>query len=120
MMNSRAIYSDEPARGWIPWGALAPFLAFVFVVAPLFGITLALQHFGLADELGAPIGVRGLIAFLLLPFSGVGLLVLVWVRFFERRPLVTIGLARGSAARHLPRGLAIGCATILVLIIAAW
>ena len=67
-MKSRAIYSDEPARGWIPWGVLAPVLAFVFVVAPLFGITVAFQHFRLADELGAPIGVNGLIAFLLCRF----------------------------------------------------
>jgi membrane protease YdiL (CAAX protease family) len=119
-VKSRAIYSDEPARGWIPWGVLAPFLAFVFVVAPLFGISLALQHFQLADELGVPKGVTGLIAFLLLPFSAVGLLVLGWVRFVERRPLVTIGLTRNNAGRHFLRGLAIGCATILVLILASW
>ena len=25
-MKSRAIYSGEPALGWLPWGALTPFL----------------------------------------------------------------------------------------------
>ena len=43
-----------------------------------------------------------------------------WVRFVEYRPLATIGLTRHNAAPYFLRGLAIGCATILVLIVAAW
>jgi uncharacterized protein len=34
-LPSTDIYSPEPARGWLPWGALAPVLAFVFIAASL-------------------------------------------------------------------------------------
>lgn len=115
-----APYSDEPARGWLPWGALAPFLTIVFVVIPVLATLAPMENMGLVDARGDPIGARGLIAFLLPPFALTGLLVLGWVRFVERRPLTTIGLARPGAAMAFPLGLAIGAATIFAVVAAIW
>jgi hypothetical protein len=93
-VKSRALFSPEPARGWIPWGALAPPLAFAFVVLPMLGVLLAFERLQLVDTEGDPIGNTGLAAFLLIPFGVVGLLVLGWVKFVERRPFATIGFSR--------------------------
>jgi len=113
-------YSDEPARGWLPWAALAPFLTIVFVLIPVLATEAPMEAMGLVDARGYPIGTRGLIAFLLPPFALTGLLVLGWVRFVERRPLTTIGLTRPGAARSFPLGLAIGAATIFAVVAASW
>lgn len=116
-----APYSDEPARGWLPWGALAPFLTIVFVVIPVLATLAPMEAMGLVDGWGDPIGgARGLIAFLLPPFALTGLLVLGWVRFVERRPLATIGLTRPGGPRRFLLGLAIGVGTIFAVVAASW
>src|SRR5260221_4687667 len=43
-------------RGWLPWGALAPFLCFVLVALPDLAATLMLWPFHLVDANGNPIG----------------------------------------------------------------
>ena len=119
-MKSTAIYSPAPIRGWLPWGALAPFLCLLFVVVTALGPSFLLEHFGLADRRGDPIGLMGLYAFLLVPFAALGLVVLAWVGFVERRPLATIGLtAPGGAIRFL-RGLLVGAATIAAVVAGVW
>ncbi len=120
MREREAIYSDEPARGWIPWGALTPFLGIVLVAAPLIGVSAVLEKFHLADVGGNPAGLTGLFAFLLFPFTAIGLAVLAWVRFAERRPLATIGLAGRGGARTFLAGHLIGCATICAVVAAIW
>lgn len=92
-MNPRAPYSAEPARGWLPWGALAPFLCVLFVGTTQYGGSKVLEWFHLGNAKGDPIGLAGLYAFLLFPFALSGLAVLAWVRFVERRPLATLGLS---------------------------
>jgi hypothetical protein len=82
-MTSRDIFGADPAKGWRPWGALVPFLGIVFVVATLGSLTVALQHFHLVDADENPIGLTGFAAFLLLPFTALGLVVLAWTRFVE-------------------------------------
>jgi membrane protease YdiL (CAAX protease family) len=119
-VKSRALFSPEPARGWIPWGALAPLLAIVFVLLPMIAVMLGLKRFDLVDADGNPMGNLGLAVFLLVGFGIVGLLVLGWVKFVERRPFATIGLTRPRAAGLFLRGLAIGCAAILFVILASW
>lgn len=114
------MFSPEPARGWIPWGALAPFLALVFVLLPAIGALFAFQPLQWVDANGDPSGTDGLAAFLLIPFGVTGLLVLAWVKFVERRPLATIGLTRPGAAGLFLRGHAIGCAAILFVVLASW
>ena len=80
-MNRDPFFSTQPARGWRPWGALVPVLAVLFVALPLLGMSLLLERLFLADAGGEPIGFAGLVAFLLLPFAAITLVVLVWVRF---------------------------------------
>ena len=119
--NKRAVpFSDAPAQGWQPWGALAPLLGILFVLIPALATLRPLEMTGLGDDGGDPIGTAGLVVFLLLPFGLTGALVLGWVRFVERRPLATIGLSRPGGPRVFLIGLAIGAATIFAVVAASW
>lgn len=117
---STAVYSAEPARGWLPWGALAPFLAVLFVAAPLLGVSGILEYFRLVDANGDPIGLMGLYAFLLFPFAAIGLVVLAWVHLVERRSLASIGLAGADRTKTFLAGHLIGIATIFAVVTAIW
>lgn len=119
MTLERAIFSAEAARGWLPWGALAPFLCLLFVVLPVLATDPPMTRAGWLDGTGDPIGVTGLILFLLVPFALTGLLVLGWTAWVERRPFATIGLGSGGGGAWL-RGIGIGAATILGVVVAAW
>lgn len=116
----KALFSDEPAKGWLPWGLLAPFLTIAFALIPVLATDPPMAALGLVDQRGGPIGTTGLIAFLLPPFALTGLLVLAWVRFVERRSLATIGLTGGAPIRAFLLGLAIGAATIFTVVAAIW
>ena len=119
-MKTVSLYSPEPAKGWMPWGALAPFLLIFFVAAPVILTDAPFIRWGFVDEKGDPIGAYGLYAFLLIPFAMTGALVLAWVMLVERRPLRTIGLAPGAGATSFARGLAIGVATLGAVVAAIW
>jgi membrane protease YdiL (CAAX protease family) len=119
-MKSRAIYSGETALGWLPWGALTPFLALLFVVGTAIPTSLLLEPLGLLDDQWNPRGTYGWFAFLILPFGAMALVNLLWVRFVERRPLATIGLAPPGGARVFVIGVAIGCVTLLGVVLAGW
>lgn len=117
-MSSKPLFSPEPHRGWLPWGALAPFLCIAFVVASLLGTSPWMESLGLQTAEGDPIGLTGLYVFLLIPFAFNGLLILVWVWLVERRPLSTIGLTGPAPVKTLLRGVLIGAATILIVVAA--
>jgi membrane protease YdiL (CAAX protease family) len=123
-MKPTAIYSPEPAKGWLPWGALAPFLCVLIVALPMVGVSSVEQHFQLLDARGDPSGFPGLCSMLLVDFSATGLVLLAWVRFVERRSLATIGLVEarleGNRARTFLMGLAIGLATSFAVVAAIW
>ena len=119
-MKTTSLFSPEPAKGWIPWGALAPFLLIFFVAAPVILTDEPFIQWGFVDDRGNPIGALGLYAFLLIPFAMTGALVLAWVLFVERRPLSTIGLTPSAGAMSFARGLAIGIATIGAVVAAIW
>jgi membrane protease YdiL (CAAX protease family) len=119
-MNPVAIYAAEPAEGWLPWGAFAPFLCVVLVVAPIAATSPALEHFGLVDANGDPVGRIGLVAFLLITFGMLGFVVLGWIRFVEKRPLSTVGLVRGNGTRTFLTGYAVGLTMVIVLVAAIW
>jgi hypothetical protein len=93
-MQSREIYSSDPARGWIPWGALAPFLALAFVIASLLIGTEIVAPFTRFDSLGRPLDANALAAFAVGPFgllllAAVGIFACSWAlrsRFFWLRP----------------------------------
>ncbi len=117
-MNSKSLFSPEPHRGWLPWGALAPFLCIAFVIASLLGTSPWLESLGLEDAEGQPVGLIGLYVFLLVPFALNGLLILAWVWLVERRPLSTIGLTGPAPVKTLIRGVLIGAVTILIVVAA--
>ena len=115
----RSIYSAEPARGWIPWGLLAPSLGFVFIIAPALAVSVVLADFGILDKDLEPAGFVGLLGFLTLPFAATGLVTLLWVAFVERRPMATVGLSPQFVPSFLS-GHVIGIAMILAVVAAIW
>lgn len=117
-MKPVSLYSPEPARGWLPWGALAPFLCLVLVLVSDVTASLVLERFHLVDARGRPLGVAGFLWFLLLGFAWMGLVFLGWIRFVERRPLTTIGLVGRHRLRTFLAGHAIGLATISAVVAA--
>lgn len=119
-MKTPSLFSLEPAKGWIPWGVLAPFLLIFFMAAPVILTDEPFIQWGFVDDRGNPIGTIGLYAFLLIPFAMTGALVLAWVLFVERRPVSTIGLMPGAGVLSFARGLAIGIATIGAVVAAIW
>lgn len=120
VVRADAPFSAEPARGWLPWGLLAPVLGLIFVAIPVIATEDLFENYGFLTSKGDPIGAQGMIVFLLIPFALTGLIVLGWTRFVERRPLATIGLARPGGANHFLSGLAIGAAMILAVVAGGW
>ncbi len=116
LLAPRTLYSNDPARGWLPWGLFVPILAIVFVAATVIVMQLALQQVHLLDRRENPQGLGGFVAFLLLPFGALGAVVLAWTRFVERRSLATIGLAPGQGARTFLRGILAGVAMIGIIV----
>ena len=118
-MKPTTLFSPAPAKGWLPWGLLAPFLLLAFIVAPLFTTDEVLVSMGLLTPRGDPIGLPGLYAFLLVAFTVTGLLTFAWVLLIERRPLSSIGLTASGVAPFF-RGFAIGIVTIGAIVAAIW
>jgi uncharacterized protein len=81
---------------------------------------LAQQQVGLVDAEETPVGLTGFVAFLLIPFGALGLVVLAWVRLVERRPLAAIGLGGVHRARSFLGGLLAGLAMVMKLIATIW
>lgn len=119
-VRADAPFSTEPARGWLPWGLLAPVLGLLFVAIPVVATDDLFESYGLLTAEADPIGTRGMIVFLLVPFALTGLIVLAWTRFVERRPLATIGLAWPGGIKPLLAGLGIGAAMILAVVAGGW
>jgi len=119
-MKSVALYSSESANGWLPWGVAAPLVCVVLVAAPVVAVSLALEHFGLVDAKGDPLGLTGLFAFLLFPFAGIAIVVASWIRFVERRPLTTVGLAGAGGVQKFLVGLLIGTSMIVAIVASTW
>lgn len=119
-MKPTALYSPEPAKGWLPWGLLSPFLLLAFVILPILATDDTLERLNLATPSGDPIGLIGLYVFLVIPFALTGLLALAWVLLVERRPLSTIGLTPSGGGASFLRGVGIGVVTIGAVVAAIW
>jgi membrane protease YdiL (CAAX protease family) len=119
-VKSRDLYPAEPARGWIPWGALAPFLLLVFVISTaLLGDWLISKFVNMSPE-GNPLDATALMAFTLVPFSFLLLVLLAWVRFVERRSLASIGIVGERKWHEFLRGHAIGLAGLFGVVMVIW
>jgi len=119
-MSSRDIFGADPAKGWRPWGALVPFLGIAFVALTVVSLTVVLQRVHLVGADENPIGLTGFASFLLLPFGALGLVVLAWTRFVERRPLPSIGLVREHRVRTLLFGVLTGIVMAIAVVAGGW
>lgn len=118
-MSPTSLYASDPARGWLPWGVLAPFLLLFFVVLPVLATDGWFERMQWVDARGTPLDLQGLFAYLTIPFALTGALVLAWVAWVERRSLASIGLT-ANGARPWLAGLALGAATIGGVVLAIW
>lgn len=115
-MKSQDLYSTEPARGWLPWGAFAPVLGLLFLIAGALLEEPLLKQFVRLDEKGLPVDVFGLTAFLLVGFGILLAIVLAWLRWVERRRLASIGLVGAKPLHHFLHGHLLGALSILLII----
>src|SRR4030095_8119803 len=119
-LRSQDLYPAAPARGWMPWGALAPFLLLVFVISTaLLGDGLIAKFVNMDDK-GNPQDATALVAFTLVPFSFLALVLLAWGRFVEARPLESIGIRGEHKVGDFLRGHAIGLAGISGIVVVLW
>jgi membrane protease YdiL (CAAX protease family) len=118
--SSFDVYSSKPARGWLPWGALAPVLALLFVIAGILCGTLLIAPFVRLDARQDPVDPIGLMAFTLVPFGLLLAVLLSWVTFIERRPLASIGLTGDRKFRTYLGGQVIGLASISGITLLIW
>ena len=119
-MPAVALYSPEPARGWLPWIWLVPILMILFNAVPVVALDGWMQSRQWSTPRGAPIGLAGLHALLWIGFVPTLLLVLAWVRFVERRSMASIGLTAAAPLKTFLQGLAIGMGTIALVVCAIW
>ena len=118
LLQSSDLYDARPVKGWLPWGALAPFLALAFVIASqLAGLPLIKPLVAL-DPLGNPLEAYALFAYTLVPFGLLGLIVLAWVHFVERRPFGSIGLQ--ARPKSFAWGHAVGMVSITGIVALLW
>lgn len=119
-MASRVIFAAEPAKGWRPWGILIPLIGFAFVLASVGLLTIALQHAHLVDGSENPVGLKGFAAFLLVPFTTLGVITIAWVRLVERRTLPAVGLSLDARTSRFSGGVLIGIAMMCGIVALDW
>lgn len=119
-MNLKTIYSTSPARGWLPWGLLAPVICLVLAIVTDIPSSLLLERLGFVDASGEPVGSQGLMALLMVSFTAWMLAVAAWIAFVERRNVGTIGLTRPGAAAGFSGGLVAGVVMLSALVACIW
>ena len=119
-MTRVALFSPEPARGWLPWAWLSPILMILFNAVPVVAMDGWMQSRHWSTPSGDPIGLVGLHALLWIGFAPTLLAVLAWVRYVERRPFTSIGLTGTAPLKTFLRGLSIGIGTISLVVLAIW
>jgi membrane protease YdiL (CAAX protease family) len=70
--------------------------------------------------MGDPLDAAALVAFTLVPFGFLLLVLLAWVRFVERRSLESIGIRGEHKIRDFLRGHALGLAGIFGIVLVIW
>ena len=106
---TKTIFSDEPAKGWIPPSIAAPFISIFLVAISLLPTDFLLEGLGFTDARGLPNGTMGLFL-ILASFIAMGLAVFAWVRWVEKRSLASIGLRGEGPLKKFLVGLALGIA----------
>lgn len=97
-------------------GALAPVLCIVFVVASALSGTLLLKPFIRLNEQQEPVDALGLMAFTVVIFAILLLVLFLWVRWVEGRSLAAIGLAGERRVVTFLRGHVIGSVSMVLIV----
>ena len=114
---TQMIFSDEPAKGWIPPSIAAPFICIFILIISMLPGDLSLSHFRFTDEMGSlqePLGFF----LMLVSFSALGLAIAGWVRWVEKRSLASAGLCGEGALKKFLVGLAVGIAMMGAIVAA--
>ncbi|WP_197041860.1 CPBP family intramembrane glutamic endopeptidase [Sandarakinorhabdus oryzae] len=106
---TQIIFSDEAPKGWIPPSIAAPFICIFIVATSMLPGDLGLAYLGLTDPRGHPRGPLGFFL-MLVSFIALGLAVLGWVRWVEKRSVASVGLRGDGRLKRFLTGLAIGVA----------
>lgn len=114
---TQIIFSDEPARGWIPPSLAAPFICIVLVAVSLLPSDFGLEALGFTDAKGVPLGPLGF-CLMLASFIAMGLAIFAWVRWVEKRSLASVGLRGEHRLGTFLRGLAGGIAMMGAIVAA--
>lgn len=118
---TKSIFSDEPARGWLPWGVLAPILTFFMFNLALIGVILGiLRPLGYVDESLDPVGPIGLAMMLFFAFGLAGAVFAAWVKFVEKRSLASVGLQGRKALKTFLGGHLIGVLLMSGTVLGIW
>ena len=114
------IYASTPHRGWLPWVWLAPLVCILLVGLSSVPVDFLIGGWGLTDARGNPLTAPAFGLFLLLPFAAMAAATYAWVRFVERRGLLTLGLTGPGGLRKFLAGLVIGIAMMAAAIASIW
>jgi uncharacterized protein len=114
---TQIIFSDETAKGWIPPSIAAPFFCILLVAISMTPGDLGLTYLGLTDAKGSPLGPLGF-CLMLASFIAMGLAVLGWVRWIEKRSLASVGLCGEQRLKKFLTGLAVGIAMMGAIVTA--
>ncbi len=114
---TQMIFSDEPAKGWIPPSIAAPFICIFILIISMLPGDLSLSHFRFTDEMGSPQEPLGFFL-MLVSFSALGLAIAGWVRWVEKRSLASAGLCGEGALKKFLVGLAVGIAMMGAIVAA--
>lgn len=114
---TQMIFSDEPAKGWIPPSIAAPFICIFILIISMLPGDLGLSHFGFTDATGSPQEPLGFFL-MLVSFIALGLAIAGWVRWVEKRSLASAGLCGEHGLTKFLAGLAIGIAMMGAIVAA--
>ena len=114
---TQIIYSDETPKGWIPPSIAAPFICIFLVAISMLPGDIGLSYLGLTDPMGAPRGPLGF-CLMLASFIAMGIAVIGWVRWVEKRSLASVGLCGEQRLKKCLAGLAVGIAMVGAIVTA--
>jgi len=114
---TQIIFSEETPKGWLPPSIAAPFICIFLVALSSLPFDFGLEYLGVTDAKGSPRGPLGF-CLLLVSFIALGLAVLGWVRWVEKRSLASAGLCGDGGLKKFLTGLAVGIAMMGAIVTA--
>ncbi|WMS85915.1 CPBP family intramembrane glutamic endopeptidase [Pleionea litopenaei] len=116
-LTTNYLFNNEKAYGWVPGIFLGPVVGLFLIIVAMLPAEILLPSLNLMTADGDFIGIQGFVAFLLSAFPLVGILVLSWVRWVERRSRDSVGLNRDRSLSHISWGLLVGILSSLWVVL---